>query len=169
MGRGPAKSRKVEKKEETNIISKGTSGSENPRQHRKSRKSQQNSPAVANALDKEVAVVVRRRSKRQADLVEVEPCTWSGQDLYHADIVQGDMSKSVEASAETRAEDNSQVAEKRMQRKKMVPIEDTPTPYKLRKRITENLRGEEVKLNVKEGVQESSKTLARHVSEGANT
>ena len=172
MGRGPAKStRKVEKREETNIIPKGNSGIEIPPQHRKSRKSQQNSPVVADALDKEVAVVGRRRSKRQADLVEVEPCTWSGQDLYHADIVQGELgniSKSVEASAETRAEDNSQVAEKRMQRKKMVPIEDTPTPYKLRKRITENLRGEEVKLNVKEGVQESSKTSARHVSEGAN-
>merc|ERR1712013_715552 len=168
MGRGPAKStRKVEKKEETNIISKGKSGIGNPPQHRKSRKSQQNSPVVANALDNEVAVVGRRRSKRQADLVEVEPCTSSGQDLYQTDIVQGElgnMSKSVEATAE----DNSQVAEKKMQRKKMIPIEDTPTPYKLRKRITENSRGEEEKLNVKEGVQESSKTVARHVSEGAS-
>ena len=177
MGRGPTKAKKrKEEKADVVLLKESLKNSEvvKPSGLRRSSRSQQVSPEVTDSVQDQETVEVRRRSKRASNILleQVSPAHLEGEDAsisLRAKADQGEVSrKSIQTSIschEAGVQEDSKVKEKKVQRKKVISIEDTPTPYKVKAvKLSENRANEKV-ANLKEKVLEPNNAKARQESE----
>ena len=183
MGRGPRWSKMVQKRKEEKadkvLPKEGLKSSEivKPPGLRRSSRSQQVSPVVTDDQDQE-SLEIRRKSKRGSNIL---PEHFDGESLSiperavfddQREVKQVEKKrengKSIKDSLCHEAEDdgvheNSKV-EKKLQRKKHISIEDTPTPYKkVKSKTAENLPKEKAAI-LKEKVPETQDVISRQES-----
>ena len=178
MGRGPTKAKKrKEEKADVVLLKESLKNSEVVKLSglRRSSRSQQVSPEVTDSVQDQERVEVRRRSKRGSNILleQVSPAYLEGEDpslSLKAKADQGEVSrKSIQTSIschEAGVQEDFKGKEKKFQRKKVISIEDTPTPYKVKsvKSSSEN-RAYEKAVNLKGKVQEPKNAIARQESE----